>query len=200
MERATSSTRYTLVAIALHWAVAIGIAALVMMGLAMAHLNLPPLVKFQLYQLHKSVGITVLLLAVLRLGWRLTHAAPPLPEEMPRHETLAAHVSHWLLYVLQFAVPMAGWALVSVSVLGIPTILYGTVLWPHLPILSSIANKAPVEAFFATTHAWLAYALVFVIVAHTAAALRHHIIIRDDILTRMVPGLRPRTLKSRIDP
>jgi cytochrome b561 len=158
-----------------------------------------PSLKFQLYQLHKSIGITVLLLALLRLGWRLTHPAPLLPEDMPRSEKLVAHITHWLLYVLQIAVPMAGWALVSVSVLGIPTVLYGAVLWPHLPFLSSIENKAPVEALLATAHTWLAYAFICVVGAHIAAALRHHIIIRDDILTRIVPGLRPRAPKSGTD-
>lgn len=196
MARHAPATRYSLVAIVLHWAVAIGIAALVLIGLAMAHLDLAPLQKFKLYQLHKSVGVTVLLLAFLRLGWRLTHAAPRLPATMSLRDALAARAAHWLLYVLQFAVPLAGWALVSVSVLGIPTLLYGVVPWPHLPFLTTIADKAPVEAVVETMHAWLAYSLVAVVVAHAAAALRHHLIIRDDILTRMVPFLRPRTPTS----
>ena len=185
-----SRGRYTLVAIALHWAMAIGIAILAVLGLVMAHVKLDPMRLFQLYQLHKSVGITVLLAAVLRLAWRLIHHPPALPASMPRLERKAASAAHVLLYGFLFGLPLTGWALVSVSVLAIPTVLYGVIPWPHLPILSTLPNKAPVEAVFKLVHAYGAYALIALVAGHAAAALRHHFIIHDDVLLRMLPRRR----------
>jgi cytochrome b561 len=75
--------RYNTVAIILHWVIALGILIQIAMGLAMTHLTIPIMLKFQLYQLHKSVGITVLFAVLLRVVWRFTHRPPPLPTEMP---------------------------------------------------------------------------------------------------------------------
>ena len=181
--------RYTVVAIVLHWAMALGIAALATMGLVMVHLKLDPMRQFQLYQLHKSIGITILLAAALRLGWRLAFRPPPLPGSMPPVERAAAAGSHLLLYLFLFAVPFTGWALVSSSVFNIPTVLYGIVPWPDLPILSTLDNKAPVEAALKHVHARAAFALIGLVFIHAAAALRHHFIIKDDVLRRMLPAL-----------
>jgi cytochrome b561 len=166
---------------------ALGIAALAVMGVAMTHLRLEPMQLFQLYQLHKSIGITVFLAAFLRLAWRLSHRSPGLPEAMPAVEKAAAAGGHVLLYALMFALPLTGWALVSVSVLNIPTILYGILPWPDLPLLPSLEDKAPIEALLKLVHAYGAYALIALVAVHTAAALRHHFIIRDDVLRRMLP-------------
>jgi cytochrome b561 len=182
-----SSRRYTLVAITLHWVMALGIAVLAVMGLAMTHLKLEPMQMFQLYQLHKSVGITVLLAAFLRLVWRLSHRPPELPEAMPVAEKMAAAGGRLLLYVFLFALPLTGWALVSASVLNIPTVLYGVLTWPDLPGLPSLDDKAPVEALLKIVHAYGAYALIILVALHSAAALRHHFIIGDDVLSRMLP-------------
>lgn len=171
----------------LHWIMALGIVALVVMGLVMTHVKLQPLQLFQLYQLHKSIGITILLAAVLRFVWRLTHRAPALPEDMPPLERKAAAAGHLLLYVLMFALPITGWMLVSVSVFNIPILLYGLIRWPHLPVLSTLQNKAPVEAVLKLVHAYGAYALIALVVIHTIAALRHHFVARDDVMLRMLP-------------
>ena len=180
-------TRYTVVAIVLHWTMALGIAALATMGLVMVHLKLDPMRQFQLYQLHKSIGITILLAAALRLGWRLAFRPPPLPDSMPPIERTAAAGSHLFLYLFLFALPFTGWALVSSSVFNIPTVLYGVVPWPDLPILPTLDNKAPVEAVLKHVHAYAAYALIGLVCIHAAAALRHHFIIKDDVLWRMLP-------------
>jgi cytochrome b561 len=185
-----STRRYTRVAIILHWVMALGIAALAAMGLAMTHLKLGPMQTFQLYQLHKSIGITVLLAAFLRLAWRLSHRSPALPETMPAFEKAAAAGGHLMLYALMFALPLTGWALVSVSVLNIPTVLYGILPWPDLPLLPSLDDKAPVEDLLKLVHAYGAYALIALVAVHTAAALRPHFIIRDDVLRRILPHLR----------
>ena len=187
MQPAGTSDRYTFVAIAFHWAMAIGIVALVVIGLVMTHLKADPMRAFRLYQLHKSIGITVLMTAILRLGWRFYRRPPPLPQAMPQLEKRAASLGHLLLYIFLFALPMTGWALVSASVLNIPTVLYGIIPWPHLPVLATLSNKAPVEALLKHIHTYGAYALVAVVSLHIAAALRHHFIIGDDVLTRMLP-------------
>src|SRR5579871_5889871 len=98
----TPAERYTAVAILLHWLIALGILALIAIGLTMTQwqASIGPMETFKLFQLHKSIGITVLLLAVIRVLWRFTHKPPPLPAGMPAVEKGAAHGLHWLLYIL----------------------------------------------------------------------------------------------------
>ena len=191
-----SASRYTAVAITLHWVMAAGIIGLAVMGLVMTHTTLSPMRLFQLYQLHKSIGITVLLAAFLRLAWRLAHRPPALPPGMPPREKMAAHGGHLLLYVMLFALPLSGWALVSASVLNIPTVLYGLVPWPHLSFLAHLHDKAPIESLFTQVHKYGAWALIGLVTVHAAAALRHHLVLKDDTLTRMLPrpSLRPRRI------
>lgn len=183
-------SRYTLVAIILHWVMALGILALAGIGLAMTHLKLDLLTLFQLYQLHKSIGITILLAAILRLVWRLANRPPALPSSMTRLARKAAEGSHFLLYFFLIALPLTGWALVSASVLDIPTVLYGVVPWPHLPILSTLDDKKPVEDALKLVHAYGAWALIALVAAHAGAALHHHFIAKNDVLRRMLPGDR----------
>lgn len=192
MRAPPSPASYSWVAIILHWVMAAGILLLAVVGLVMTHLKLDPMRLFQLYQLHKSVGVTILLAAVVRLAWRLWRRPPDLPTEMPPAERAAAVVGHRLLYVFLFGLPLTGWALVSTSVLSIPTVLYGVVPWPHLPVLSTLAHKEPVEALLKQVHAWGAYALIALVAGHATAALRHHFVLHDDVLARMLPQRRSR--------
>lgn len=192
MRRQIARDRYDAVAMTLHWVMAPAILALIAIGLAMTHLMLGPARLFALYQLHKSIGITVLLAAALRLAWRLTHRPPEMPDEMPSMERRAAAGAHWLLYGALFALPLSGWALVSVSPLGIPTVLFGVVPWPHLTILSGIADRVEAEKKAALLHAWGAYLLTALVAVHVAAAVRHHVFRRDGTLLRMLPGRRVR--------
>ena len=184
-----SRARYTSVAIALHWLIAIGIVAMLAMGLVMTHVKLAPFTVFKLYQLHKSVGITILLAAVLRLVWRVMHRPPALPSDMPQWEKGAAEGTHALLYVLMIGMPLVGWALVSASPLNIPTVLYGVIPWPHLPVLADLHDKAHVAPILGMIHAYGAYVLTALLLLHAGAALRHHIVLRDEVLRRMIPGL-----------
>jgi cytochrome b561 len=185
-----SGDRYTVVAIILHWVMALGILALAAIGLLMVHVHMPLAKKFQLYQLHKSIGITILLAAVLRLLWRLWHKPPELPAHMHAHEKLAARGGHLALYFFLFALPIGGWALVSASVLSIPTHLYGVIPWPHLPVLSTLHDKRPVEAILKLAHRYGAWTMLALVAGHAAAALRHHFVAGDDVLLRMIPWLR----------
>lgn len=168
-----SIQRYDAVAVVLHWAMALGIFALIGVGLAMKHADLPKMRVFQLFQLHKSIGVVILLLAVLRLAWRLTHRAPPLPETMPALERKAAHAGHVLLYLFLFALPLSGWAYASSSPLNIPTVLFGLVSWPHIPFLADLPDKASIAAAFKLVHDYGAYAFIAVLAIHIGAALRH---------------------------
>lgn len=181
--------RYTRVAIALHWASALGILALIGLGLVMTGTGIAPMTRFQLYQWHKSVGLTVLLLTLARLAWRATHRPPPLPAGMPATERRAAGAAHGLLYFLLMALPLSGWALVSASPYDIPTVLYGRVPWPHLPGFAGLADRAGAEAVLKTLHHRAAWVLIALLLLHVGAALRHHLVLRDATLRRMLPGL-----------
>lgn len=192
--------RYTRVAIALHWLSALAVLGLIGIGLVMTHGDLAPMRRFALYQWHKSLGITVLGLSLLRLGWRLTHRPPPLPPTLPRHERAGAHVAHALLYGLLLGLPLVGWAVVSASPFNLPTVLYGIVPWPHLPVLPDLADKATVEAVLKRIHAWGAWFLIALLALHVGAALRHHLTLRDDTLRRMLPRLSRTSLGGGLEP
>lgn len=183
-------TRYTLVAILLHWLIAAAILALLVMGFVMTDQTPGSHLQFVLYQLHKSVGITVLALSLVRLAWRLSHKPPALPAHMPPAEQLLAHLGHFALYALMIGMPLEGWALVSASVWNIPTVLYGVIPLPHLPILSTLADKKPVEDVLKLLHSAAAWVMIITLVGHVGAALRHHVLIKDDVLTRMLPRWR----------
>ena len=184
---AERGARYTTVAIALHWLIALAILAMLAIGLTMTHVKLAPVDKFKLYQLHKSIGLTILALAVLRLGWRLVHRPPALPAAMPAWERGAAEGTHVLLYGFMIGLPLLGWAMVSASPFNLPTVLYGVLPWPHLPIPYKAAAAA--EPVLRWLHAYGAYALLGFVVLHAGAALRHALVKGDDILQRMLPRL-----------
>ena len=184
---ASGTARYSTVAIILHWVIALGILTLIAMGLVMDHLPLDTMHVFQLYQLHKSIGIIVMFLIALRIGWRLTHSTPALPADMPELEKTGAHLAHITLYGLQVLLPLSGWAMVSASVLGIPTVLFGTVPWPDLPLLATLPDKAPVEVVLKVVHHWAAWGLLALIMLHAAAALRHQFILHDRVFRQMLP-------------
>ncbi len=182
--------RYTAVAIALHWLIALGILAQIAIGLVMSEMKISRGTLFYLFQLHKSVGITIMLVVVLRILWRFTHKPPELPDEMPPLERQAALGAHVALYVLMIGLPLTGWAAVSASPFNIPTVLFGLVPWPHLPYFSTLPDKKAAEEVLGSIHSWGAWILIAVLVLHIGAALRHHFVKRDTILLRMLPYRR----------
>ena len=179
--------RYTTVAIVLHWLIGGAILFMLGLGLAMTQLTLNPATLFGMYQLHKSVGITILLLVAVRVAWRLSHPPPPLPASLPKLERRAAHAAHLALYAFMLAMPLTGWAMVSASVYNIPTVLFGVVPWPHLPVLPTLANKAAVEGALKTVHALIGFTLIAFVALHVAAALRHQLAKHDAVLWRILP-------------
>jgi cytochrome b561 len=172
---------YGLVAIVFHWTIAALFAGQLVLGYSMTRTNSMAL-QFELIQWHKSFGFVVLGLAVLRLAWRLTNPRPRALPSMPVWERIAARGAHFLLLTATIAVPLAGWALVSTSTLAIPTLAFNRWLIPHLPL----APLPGAEAFWRGTHELLAYASAVLIAGHAAAALRHHFLIRDTVLLRML--------------
>jgi cytochrome b561 len=190
----TPLSTYSSVAIALHWLIAL--AMLTNIGLAWYFGTLPRAAQVAPVQLHKSIGITVLLLTLIRIGWRLVNTPPPLPETMRPWEKVAARINHAVFYLLMLAMPLSGWAMVSASPLikVHPTMLYWTIPWPTYPLLPTDPDQLhDARKLFSKTHellAWLAYAAIAL---HVAAALKHQLIDRDDVLARMIPLLRRRT-------
>jgi len=184
------SASYGSVAKTLHWLIAFAIVAMLAVGWTMTSISRDNPYKFPLFQWHKSIGITILLLSLFRLFWRLTHHAPPLPAGMPGWEKFAARATHVLFYILIIGMPLVGWGMVSASPLGLPTYLYGIVPWPHLPVLPTLdaETKKRFGHLFSSAHSFGAYVLAGLLVLHVAAAHKHHWFDRDDVLTRMAPG------------
>jgi cytochrome b561 len=162
---AMNGNRYTLVAIVLHWLIAAAVLAMIAIGLTMAHGTIAAATKFKLFQLHKSIGITVLGLILARIIWRLGHRPPALPDNM------AAIATHFLFYLLLLGLPLTGWALVSVSPINIPTILFGLVRWSHIGLLAGLHNKPPVAAVLDYVHSYGAWALLALIVLHIGSRI-----------------------------
>ena len=175
----TRATRYSPLAQMFHWV----IAGLIIVQFTLARLAEPlPLGvhKLALLARHKSVGMTILMLAVLRLLWRIWHPAPPLPAGMTRWERAGAHASHWAFYVLLFAMPLTGWTMSSAKNYSVSW--FGLFTWPNL-----IGKNEAAFEFLKTTHDILSDVLFAVAVLHILAALKHHFWHRDDVLIRMLP-------------
>lgn len=200
----TTTPRYTAVAITLHWVIAILLLAMIPFGWWMSDAVLDPATRSQAakaFQLHKSVGLTVLGLSLVRLGWRLAHKAPPLPEAMPNWEKILARATHILFYVLMIAIPLSGWVYVSAGYsvtferfYAVATNWFGLFEVPHIsPIAAQdeAARKA-IGIAAETVHSKAAWGVIVLGGLHVAAALKHHFLDRDDVLTRMAPFLKVR--------
>lgn len=179
-------SRYTPVAIALHWLLGLAILGMFAVGVFMADLPFSPL-RLKLYNWHKWAGVTFLALSVLRLVWRLTHRPPALPasieQAMPSWQLRAYHATHYLMYALFFAVPLIGWAYSSAA--GFPIVWFGQIPLPDL-----VAPDKALAEMIKPLHELSAFALVSLACVHIAAALKHHWIDRDGLLSRMLPGRR----------
>lgn len=187
--------KYTHVAILIHWLTAIAIIGLLAAGKFMADLDETNPLRFSLTQSHKTFGILVLGLSVLRLVWRLTHKAPPHPVHAPEWEKLAASASHLFFYALIFIMPLSGWAMVSVSPLNIDTLLFNKINVPHLPLvewlgLADAAAQQIWEHRLHKVHESASTVLIVLLLVHMGAALKHHFIDKDDVLNRMTPRWR----------
>ncbi|MFZ0571261.1 MAG: YceI family protein [Rhodomicrobium sp.] len=179
---------YAPAAKALHWFIALLI--FVQFPLAWVMDDFSGVQKFQAYNFHKSLGITVLALMVLRLAWRSLNPVPALPASMPERRRMAAHAIHGLFYLTIFLMAMAGWAMISAS--DKPSVLFQLTRFPLLPWLSDLpaGDRKAYHEFFEGAHTFLGYFLLALIALHVLGALYHGIILKDGILSTMSPRLR----------
>ncbi|MGI9418404.1 MAG: cytochrome b/b6 domain-containing protein [Geminicoccaceae bacterium] len=178
---ATARQGYDALARVFHWITALLIIALFALGWYMVDLDNADPEKFRLYQIHKSIGITVLLLAILRLAWRFVHSPPPWPSHMAPWERMAAAGAHWALYGLILLQPVLG--ILQSNAANFPIVLWGGVELPAL-----LAPSPALEDVFLSAHHLLANVLAGLVLLHVAAALRHHIQLKDDVLRNMLPS------------
>ncbi|MFI4889935.1 MAG: cytochrome b [Steroidobacterales bacterium] len=174
--------RYTPTAIGLHWLMAALLVGLVCVGVYMHGLPLSPW-KLRVFSWHKWAGVSAFLLVIARLGWRATHRPPGLPAPMTPAARVVAQLGHGVIYVLLFAIPVSGWLMSSAK--GFPTVYFGV-----LPLPDLVAKNKELGETLLHVHQALNVALAVLVAGHSAAALKHHFIDRDDVLTRMLPSRR----------
>lgn len=176
MRLRNSATHYGIIAIFLHWVMAILLIALLILGLYMTDMPIS-LEKLRFYGWHKEYGILALFLVILRIGWRLSNITPALA--LPLLEKIAARTVHWAFYGFMFAMPITGWLITSAA--GLPVSFFGLFVLPDL-----VSPNPDLMKLFEEIHEWLGYGLIAAIILHASAALKHHFINKDDILKRML--------------
>jgi cytochrome b561 len=177
--------RYTAVAISLHWLLAVLLLGMVALGFTMHDLHLSPL-KLRLVNWHKWTGVSVFLLAVLRLAWRAGHAPPQPPAGMSPLLRVAAKGLHLALYALMFLIPLSGWVMSSAK--GFQTVWFGV-----LPLPDLVRKDPALGDRLLELHETLNLLLLLLVAGHLGAALKHHFIDRDDVLVRMLPRIGGRS-------
>ena len=178
------ATRYNGVAMAAHWLLALGLIAALALGWYMTGLPFSPS-RLKLYNWHKWLGVTLLTLSLLRLVWRITHRPPELPaavaRAMPQWQHWAHNGTHHAMYLLFFAVPLTGWAYSSAS--GFRVLWFGRIALPDfVPVSQALADNLKLS------HNVLAMGLALLVLVHVAAALKHHFVDGDGLMSRMLPG------------
>jgi cytochrome b561 len=186
MQFKNTLTRYGAIAQLFHWVIVVLIVTQFVLGWRQDGLPQFSNARLQILALHKSFGITVLSLAVLRLAWRLFNPIPPMPPSTPRWQERAAQASHFLLYALIFITPVLGWLMSSAYAVSVS--------WFKLVTLPNLIgpNKAAFEQL-RDWHEIMAYTLGVIALLHMAAGLWHHFVDRDDVLRRMLPIARTNT-------
>lgn len=176
------SERYTKPAVMVHWLIAALVLAALPLGYYMSGLRLSPY-KLQLISYHKWLGITVLLLFVPRLILRLTRPVPAPVASVPEWQRKIASITHILLYGLMVLVPLSGWLMSSAK--GFPVVYLGI-----LPLPDLVGKDETLGTLLKSAHEFLTLGLLTLVGLHAAAAIKHHLIDRDETLVRMVPVLR----------
>ena len=174
-----TTARWGAAALAFHWLIAALIFVQLPLGLIASKLP-PDMEKLALLASHKSIGLTILALAAVRLAWRSLNPTPSLPHTLRPHERLLAHFSHAALYALMFAMPLTGWIMSSAR--GFPVSWFDLFQVPNL-----VGKSEPLFNAMVVTHAVLAIALAGFLALHIAAALKHHFVLRDETLRRILP-------------
>lgn len=190
MDTETSNTsRYSGPAIVLHWLIALLMAINIALILSVDHF--PDEWVRPVVDTHKSIGITVLGLAILRLLWRFGHRPPPMPASYGGFERSAAHAVHWALYAVMILLPLSGWMHDSAwkDAADYPMKLFGLVPWPRIGWITGIepATKELLHDRFGALHEWIGYLLYALFALHVLGALKHQFFDRERELQRMLP-------------
>jgi len=179
-----TTARWGHVAQFLHWLIVVLL--VIQVTLASIADDLPlGMKKLAMLARHKSVGITILGLAVLRLIWRWLNPTPSLPETLKPYERILAHFTHAALYILLFAMPLSGWMMSSAR--GFPVSWFGFIQLPDL-----VPKNKTLYDILLETHETLAWALYTIVILHVVAALKHHFVLKDNVLKRMLPFTKTR--------
>lgn len=176
-----AENRFTPLQRILHWLMAVGILAMLFIGVGMVSTIRPDYLS--LVSIHKPLGIAILILALIRLAVRLVYGSPPLPQDMPPPMKLAAYLSHLAFYLLMIALPLIGWGMLSAA--DYPVVVAGIQLPPIAPHSDSI------HTLLWNAHRFLALCFFALIVVHLAAALFHALVRRDGVFQAMAPWREP---------
>ncbi len=187
----SSDTRWGSIAQTLHWLMALAIIGNGVLGLIMVDMS-RGMTKLNTFAIHKSIGLSVLALLILRVCWRMFERKPR-DEPMPRWQRIAAHATHAVLYLFMLAIPLSGW--ISNSAHGYPLQWFK---WFNLPAL--IGKNDAIAEIFGEVHEILFWILSIVLIGHVGGALVHHWFERDNTLLRMLPFARLRTRNNGDNP
>jgi cytochrome b561 len=181
---APSADRYSRGAVILHWLIAV----LIVLNFAAAAVaeDMPKAEAAQVMANHKAIGITVLLLTLVRIAWRFARPIPPLVETLKAWEAAVAKVTHWLFYFLMLAIPVAGWGLHSAASGGKPVSVFGVFNMPALPV----GYDKPTIGVFYEAHEITATLMFLLFWLHVAAALKHQFLDKDATMRRMLPWMK----------
>ena len=174
--------RYSTVSLILHWLIAVMILVQVLLITANEATDGQPISR-EFIQIHKALGLTVLVLTLVRIGWRVANPAIPLPDTMKRWEKIVSRTTHVLFYVLLLAMPLTGWAAVSAT--GRELSWFGLFNWPLLPISGGRDAFKSIIGI----HELVMKGMYGLIALHVVGALKHQFIDRDNVLHRMIPWI-----------
>lgn len=180
--------KYHVVAIAFHWIIAILVLFLLFWGHFMTDLPKGSFERLEAFQFHQSVGLTLLMLTLFRLAWRLKHPALPAPPGLKHWEEKLREFTHIGFYVLLILLPLSGWTIASTSPLGVPIEYFGLFEWPFLPFLTGLENKQQIYEVFVEIHHYLGWGIIALFIVHMVGISKHTFILKDDLWKRMIPG------------
>ncbi|MEQ1498107.1 MAG: cytochrome b [Novosphingobium sp.] len=179
-----AAARYSRGAIILHWLIAVLI--VLNFAAAWAAEGMPEAEEMKLIGNHKAIGITILMLTVLRIVWRMSKQPPALVETLKAWEAALSKVTHAVFYFLMLAIPLSGWAMSSSFTKGAGVSLFGLITVPALPV----GHDKPTAGMFHEMHEILGTLMLLLFALHVAGAIKHHLIDKDGTMRRMVPWLK----------
>jgi cytochrome b561 len=188
--RVATQTRYSSVAIVLHWSIAAALALQIVLGWRIG--DVEGVTRSAVLQLHKTIGVAILVLTVARLVWRLAKKPPAMDSSLTPLEKLASHWVHIGFYAALLALPLTGWAMVSAQRVGAMKLL-GGVQWPDFPVITALPGglQDTLADVLDKSHTALVWVMFALLALHVLGALKHHYVSKDPTVSRMAPGAKP---------